>query len=119
MAFPSFCSSAWMKPCVRSTPMAFHFMAIAMDMQHHTPDRCGTGLNSSVKSTLSFDTCRPCTMRHTLSLLTFSLCRVSLDLIMEAGGDDPRAQPTLSLRHHCKLGGGSASIPGTSLVRLW
>jgi hypothetical protein len=74
MAFPSFGSSAWMKPCVRSTPTAFHFMAVAMDMQHRTPDNCCTGLNASVKSPLSFDMSCPCTTRRTLSLLTFSLC---------------------------------------------
>jgi hypothetical protein len=63
-----------MKPCVTSTPTAFHFMAVAMDMQHRTPDKCGTGLIASVKSPLSFDMCCPCTTRRTLSLLTFSLC---------------------------------------------
>jgi hypothetical protein len=91
MAFPSFGNSAWMKPCERSTPTAFHFMAVAMDMQHRTPDKCGTGLKASVKSPLSFvlpvhDEAHP----EPLNLQFVLSRRVSLDLVMEAGGDDPR-----------------------------
>jgi hypothetical protein len=49
-------------------------MAVAMDMQHRTPDKCGIGLKASVKSPLSFDMCFPCTKRRTLIHLTFSVC---------------------------------------------
>jgi hypothetical protein len=83
MAFPSFDNSAWMKPCVRSTPTAFHFMTVTIDMHHHIPDKCGTCLKTSVKSPLSFDMCYPYTTSRT---------KVLLDRVMESGGDDPRAK---------------------------
>lgn len=71
--------------------LGLSFHGRTMDMQHRTPDRCGTGLRAFVKSPL-------CNTTHLESLdLQLVLSReVSLDLIVEAGGDDSGAREKLT-----------------------